>query len=82
MKVQPWVRASVEDLEDLRQDVHMAPLNGADTICTNECGPGRTLEMEGSSCRVLVYTTTSLSTGRANLLEKDYDRFIVIPLFS
>ena len=59
MKVQPWVRASVEDLEDLRQDVHMAPLNSANTICTNECGPGRTLEMEGSSSRVLVYTTTS-----------------------
>ena len=34
----------------------------------NECGPGRTLEMEGSSSRHLVYTTTSYSAGRANFL--------------
>ena len=45
MEVQPLVRASVENLEDLRQDVHTAPLKGANTKCTNECRPGQTLEM-------------------------------------
>ena len=46
MEVQPWVRASIANLEDLKQDVHVAPLKGANTICTNECRPGQTLEME------------------------------------
>ena len=46
MEVQPLVRASVENLEDLSQDMYVAPLNGANTICTNECRPGQTLEME------------------------------------
>ena len=46
MEVQPLVRASVENLEDLRQDMYVAPLNGANTICTNECRPGQTLDMQ------------------------------------
>ena len=46
MEVQPLVRASVENLEDLSQDMYVAPLNGANTICTNECRPGQTLDMQ------------------------------------
>ena len=45
MEVQPLVQASVERPRRT-EPRFVAPLNGANTICTNKCRPGQTLEME------------------------------------
>ena len=45
MEVQPLVQASVERPRRTEPRC-VAPLNGANTICTNKCRPGQTLEME------------------------------------
>ena len=45
MEVQPLVRASIERPRRTEPKC-VAPLNGANTICTNKCRPEQTLEME------------------------------------